>query len=144
MPDAAGAAAVAGPGLPLPAEQVAGAELPLHAAQADHHRVQGACGGRCGRCGRCPGLRRCAYTTLPLLQTPSLESCQARLSALALAQAAGRETRPVREDCDRDASAAVEEGRVSADPAVDSEDKHTSPPTPIGMNYPVGKPLEVS
>ena len=75
-----------------------------------------------------------------LFQTPSLESCQARLSAIALAQAAARESRPV-----RDSGAAAEEGRVSASPAAhsESEDKHTSPPTPIGMNYPVGKPLEV-
>lgn len=76
--------------------------------------------------------------TIIAFKTPSLESCQARLSALALAQAAARESRPVRE-------AAAEEGRVSADPAADSESegKHTSPPTPIGMNYPVGKPLEI-
>lgn len=80
--------------------------------------------------------------TIIAFKTPSLESCQARLSAIALAQAASRDSRPP-----RDATAAAEEGRVSADPSADPSadtgDKLTSPPTPIGMNYPVGKPLEI-
>lgn len=40
MPDAASAAPVAGTGVPEPAEQVTSTELPVHAQQADHHRLQ--------------------------------------------------------------------------------------------------------
>lgn len=46
MSDEEGEAAVAGAGVLEPAEQVAGAEFPVHAAQADHHSVQDAESGK--------------------------------------------------------------------------------------------------
>lgn len=36
------AAEVAGPGVPEPAEQVVSPEFPVHADEADHHRLQNA------------------------------------------------------------------------------------------------------